>query len=141
MGRPRDIEKRHGPGRPKGAKDKVARPPRARRKASEIVELIEGACRSSKKGPVNVAEALRDVKVRWEDLEAMALAFLHKGLELLPFISRASDAIICADRIMAILERRTEMQSAARDVLAEHGISLHFSSAAELGIEPKKEEG
>jgi hypothetical protein len=41
---------------------------------------------------------------------------------------------------MAILERRTDMQSAAKEVLQTHGISVSFSTAEELGIQPKKEE-
>jgi hypothetical protein len=143
MGAPLDKPASRGkPGRPPGKKDSVKRT-RGRKPRSNLAQtksLIDGACRVSKNGPVDVLNALKDIRVQWGDLESMALAFLTRGLELLPTVARATDALICADRIMAILERRTDMQSAAREVLQTHGISVSFSTAEELGIVPKKEE-
>ena len=126
------------PGRPPGKKDTkprtrgatgVHRPPKT------IDDLFKAAASYKKSGPIDVVNALADIKIMWSDLEAMALAFLSRGLELLPTVNKATDALLCADRIMAILERRTDMKKAADDVVQAHGISLRFSTAEELCLE------
>ena len=128
-------------GRPKGSRDgyKRAREIKKRdhRKGATISDLVSAACRNGKKGPVDVRNALQEVKVRWEDLEEAALAFLKRGLELLPNVQKATDALICADKIMSILEKKTEMQSAAKEVLKEYGLTLRFSTVEELGLDDK----
>jgi hypothetical protein len=139
-------------GRPKGAKDSVKRvvhreqkrPSKIRtqdfRKAATLEEAVAHIGRVCPKGAIDIAKTIENTKVQWTDLETIALAFIQLAVELLPTVTKSTDALVCADRIMSILEKHATVSQGVRRGLEVSGISLSFSSPEELGIEKKEGE-
>lgn len=141
-GRPPGSKNRGG--RPKGSGRKSPNPKlrdRDLRKSATLVEAIAHVGKVFPKGALDIQKTIESIKVQWSDLETVALAFISLAVELLPTVNRATDALVCADRVMSILEKRGTLDAASRAGLAQVGIALRFASKEELGLEEQKKEG
>jgi hypothetical protein len=127
-------------GRPRGRPRKGTFTPAKKREldfrhTKTLADAVAQCVRSYPPGALDIQATIEDIQIRWEDLEKITLVFVAKGLELLPTITKATDALTCADRLMSIAEKRAVMAAAVNQGLSEAGISIRFSTAEELGLD------
>jgi hypothetical protein len=109
--------------------------PRGRPKARLIEEALGDYLKTDAKGVDTLSSLLESVRLNWTDLEKLALAFVQRGVDLLPGIAKASEALSCAQALMSIRRTQAELERIITTTLVVAQQPMRFATPEELQID------